>query len=189
MWGWASTGCPLVCLHACKLAPPASNPSILFGLQGTVLLSLSSVVAFCLTVLRFRSPELRFPMLFATLVFALSGEPFSLCRAAELACLPAHPTSQLCISACLPTAWCDNHAAPALQCAVATALPGGSSGRCLCVHVGGVSGVHWGPQACMLPSFAVHRRLLCGGRCTAAYIAGLCTRMPAGACTLGLQVW
>ena len=41
--------------------------------KAAVLLSLSSPVAFCLTVRRFQSPQLRFPMLFATLVFALSG--------------------------------------------------------------------------------------------------------------------
>lgn len=40
-----------------------------------MLLALSSPVVCILTVLRFRSPNLRFPMLFATLVFAMSGAP------------------------------------------------------------------------------------------------------------------
>lgn len=40
--------------------------------QAAALLGLSSPVAFCLTVLRFRSPAWRLPALFATLVFALS---------------------------------------------------------------------------------------------------------------------
>lgn len=41
--------------------------------QAGVLLALASPVVCVLTVLRFRSADLRFPMLFATLVFALSG--------------------------------------------------------------------------------------------------------------------
>ena len=40
--------------------------------QAAALLGLSSPVAFCLTVLRFRAPAWRLPALFATLVFALS---------------------------------------------------------------------------------------------------------------------
>lgn len=43
--------------------------------QAAALLALSSPVAFILTVARFSGPRLQFPMLFATLVFALSGEP------------------------------------------------------------------------------------------------------------------
>lgn len=50
------------------------TPALLcdMAVQAAVLLALSSPVAFCLTIQRFSSPEWRFPMLFASMVFTLT---------------------------------------------------------------------------------------------------------------------
>lgn len=76
------------CLHAKPCRAPASVHAPTASVQAGALLALSSPVVVVLTVLRFRSPALGFPMLFATLVFAMSGEaPAG--PAAACACGPA----------------------------------------------------------------------------------------------------
>ena len=52
--------------------PPAL--ALVLSLQIVVLLSLSSPLVFCLTVMRFHSADLKFPMTITTLIFALSGD-------------------------------------------------------------------------------------------------------------------
>lgn len=65
-------GCSGGIAPTCEWAAPLCTRPGQALLQAAALLGLSSPVAFCLTVLRFRPPAWRFPALFATLVFALS---------------------------------------------------------------------------------------------------------------------